>query len=163
MTETDIKKSCCFTGHRDLPEHLCNDIFSEVCAEIRRHYTFGVRRFIAGGAIGFDMLCAEAVLSLKEELNGMTLTLALPCIGHDKKWSAHDKEAFFNILTKANETVYVSGEYTRYCMFKRNRFMVDSSLYCISYCTRKSGGTYYTVSYAANHGRRITELSEKLR
>lgn len=162
MTETDIEKSCCFTGHRDIPEHLHGDVFTEVCAEIKRLYDIGVRRFIAGGAIGFDMICAKAVLFLKEELDGITLTLALPCKNHDAKWAVSDKIDFFNVLVKADETVYVSEAYSRYCMFKRNRFMVDNSRYCISYCQRESGGSYYTVKYARSLSRETVEISGRV-
>ena len=159
---TDIEKCCSFTGHRILPSYLYGSIETAVSDEIKRLYSLGVRRFITGGALGFDMLCARSVLSLKGELSGITLTLALPCVGHDAKWSASDKKEFAEILKKADETVYVSEEYSRYCMFKRNRFMVDNSLYCVSYCTKKSGGSYYTVNYAVTKQREITEISEKL-
>ena len=161
-TETRIEKSCCFTGHRDIPEYLYDDISYEVSREIKRLYPLGVRRFMVGGALGFDMLCAETVLALKEELDGISLTLALPCKGHEEKWSLSDKIDFFNLLVKADEAVYVSEKYTPYCMFKRNRYMVDNSLYCISYCTRKKGGTYYTVNYAKSHDRIITEISGRV-
>ena len=157
---TDIEKCCSFTGHRILPSSLYGSIEAAVRSEIKRLYALGVRRFITGGALGFDMLCANAVLSLKKELNGITLTLALPCMGHDAKWSLSEKREFSEILNKADKTVYVSEEYSRYCMFKRNRFMVDSSLYCVSYCTKKMGGSYYTVNYAISRQRNITEISE---
>ena len=159
---TDIEKSCSFTGHRILPFGTYGRIYGAVTEEIKKLYSLGVRHFITGGALGFDMLCANAVLSLKKELTDVTLTLALPCIGHDARWQASDRAQMRDILNKADETVYVSEEYTKYCMFKRNRFMVDNSLYCISYCTKKTGGSYYTVNYAISRQREITEISEKL-
>ncbi len=161
-TEPTIEKSCSFTGHRDIPPYLYGDIRGAVTSEIKRLYSLGVRRFIAGGALGFDMLCAETVLSLKESLKGITLTLAIPCRNHDARWSEADRKVFSDILEKANEVVYVSEEYTKFCMFKRNRYMVDRSLYCISFCTKKSGGSYYTVNYARGLGREITEISERI-
>ena len=163
MIYSEADKSCCFTGHRELPSYLYGAISEQVDAEIKRLYDLGVRRFIAGGALGFDTLCAERVLDAKKKLDGITLMLALPCREHDKRWSWQDKIRFSDILSKADDAVYVSEEYTRYCMFKRNRFMVDNSLYCVSYCTEKSGGTYYTVNYAKSLFRKITELSERVR
>lgn len=157
--ETDIEKSCCFTGHRDIPPQLYGEVTAAVGTEIRRLYRLGVRRFIAGGALGFDMICAEAVLSLRPTLPGITLTLALPCRGHDLRWSKDDRRRLSRLIEGADETVYVSETYSSYCMFKRNRFMVDESLYCISYCTRKKGGSYYTVNYARSRGRILTEVS----
>ncbi len=160
--EFSIEKSCCFTGHRDIL--LCNyGIITEtVKTEIKRHYEKGVRRFLAGGAVGFDMLCAKAVLELKDSLDGIFLTLCIPCINHDIKWKGSDKKIFENIRSRADEIIYISEKYNKYCMFKRNRFLVDNSLYCISYCERQSGGSYYTVRYAELLGRHITDLSEKI-
>lgn len=161
-TEPTIEKSCSFTGHRDIPSYLYGDIREAVISEAKRLYALGVRRFIAGGALGFDTLCAEAVLSLKESLEEITLTLAIPCRNHDARWSEADRKKFSEILARADEAVYVSEEYTKFCMFKRNRYMVDRSLYCVSFCTKKSGGSYYTVNYARGLGREITEISEKI-
>lgn len=161
-TEPIIEKSCSFTGHRDIPPYLYGDIRKAVETEIKRLYLLGVRHFIAGGALGFDTICAEAVLSLKESLEEITLTLAIPCKNHDARWSEADRKVFSEILARADEKVYVSEEYTKFCMFKRNRYMVDRSLYCISFCTRKSGGSYYTVNYARKLCRELTEISEKL-
>ncbi len=161
-TEPAIEKSCSFTGHRDIPSCLYDEIRKAVKAEIKRLYSLGVRHFIAGGALGFDTICAEAVLDMKESLEGITLTLAVPCKNHDARWSETDKIIFSEILAKADETVYVSEAYTKFCMFKRNRYMVDNSLYCISFCTRKSGGSYYTVTYAHRLNREVTEISEKI-
>ena len=162
MRYTDINKSCCFTGHRDLPLGLYAAISKEIDVQIARLYDLGVRRFIAGGALGFDTLCAERVIALKEKYSDVTLTLALPCRDQDKRWGKEDRKRFSDILVRADEVIYVSEEYTRYCMFKRNRFMVDNSRYCVSYCTEVSGGTYYTVNYARSVFREITELSDKV-
>lgn len=159
FTETDIARSCCFTGHRDIPPQVYGEVTEAVKAEIMRLYRLGVRRFIAGGALGFDMICAETVLALRPTLPEITLTLALPCRGHDLRWSRDDRARLIRLTEGADETVYVSETYSSYCMFKRNRFMVDESLYCISYCTRKRGGSYYTVNYARSRGRVLTEVS----
>lgn len=160
--DTSIRKSCCFTGHRDIPTCLRDRVFEEVKSEIKRLYTLGVRRFIAGGALGFDTICAEAVLEMKERFDGITLMLALPCKDQDAKWEQADRVIYSKILSKADEKVYVSESYTKYCMFKRNRFMVDNSLYCISFCTRKKGGSCYTVNYAGSLGRELIEIAERI-
>ena len=44
-------------------------------------------------------------------------------------------------------------------MSKRNRYMVDSSGYCICYVTQKKGGSYYTMNYAKEAGLGIINLA----
>lgn len=39
---------------------------------IFKAYEHGIRNFISGFAIGFDMLAAEVVVSMKAELSGIT-------------------------------------------------------------------------------------------
>ena len=64
-------------------------------------------------------------------------------------------------MKQANKVVYTSQEYTRDCMFKRNRHLVDYSSVCICYLNKSTGGTAYTVEYAKKRGLQIINLAEK--
>ena len=44
------------------------------------------------------------------------------------------------------------------CMQARDRFLVDNADVVVSFLRRKSGGTYYTVNYAATKGVKIIEI-----
>ncbi len=55
--------------------------------------------------------------------------------------------------------VYTSQEYTKGCMFKRNRHLVDNSSVCICYLTKNNGGTAYTVDYAEKQGLEVINLA----
>lgn len=44
-------------------------------------------------------------------------------------------------------------------MFKRNRHLVDCSSVCVCYLTKPSGGTAYTVKYAASGGLTIVNIA----
>ena len=158
--EKDYLRTCCFTGHRDLPLDRYVDIWNAVENEVLKLYKNGVRTFITGGALGFDMLCGEIILRLKCRLDFIRLVIALPCRDHDRAWGRSDKERMEVLRTYADEIIYVSEAYTKGCMFERNRYMVDRSTYCISYCTRQSGGSYYTVKYASEEGLKRVEISE---
>lgn len=61
---------------------------------------------------------------------------------------------------KADKVVYTSQEYTRGCMHKRNRHLVDNSSACISYLTENKGGTFYTVNYAKSKGVEVINIAE---
>ena len=56
---------------------------------------------------------------------------------------------------------YTSVEYTRGCMHKRNRHLVDHSGVCVAYLTESRGGTAYTVDYARKNGVPVINLGEK--
>lgn len=63
---------------------------------------------------------------------------------------------------QADKVVYTSKEYTRGCMHKRNRHLVDNSSICIAYLTEQSGGTAYTVDYARKNGLIVINIAEKI-
>ena len=155
------KTTCCFSGHRDLPADELKDVQTRLYSEIRKLVKKGVTRFIAGGAIGFDMMAAVCVLNLKsQEFPNLHLTLALPCPRHFTKWPESDKQLLIPLLERSDEVIFVSNEYLPGCMQKRNRYMVDRSGYLLCYHTKSSGGTAYTVEYAKKCGLSITNVAE---
>lgn len=155
-------ETCCFTGHRDIPTELYPKIKEALIKVLLELYSLGIRNFIAGGALGFDMICAETILKLRETYEDITLTIAIPCHGHDLKWKQASKDELKGIMDRADEVVYVSEKYNRGCMFRRNRYMADRSCICISYCTKSTGGSKYTVDYAHSSGVTVIELSTQL-
>jgi uncharacterized phage-like protein YoqJ len=132
---------------------------SAISEQVERLISFGYETFVSGGALGFDMLAAEAVIDLRQKYPGIRLILAIPCTDHDAKWSVNEQIRFSVIKRYADGYVYVSDAYTSRCMLKRNRYMVDNSSHCISYCMRSDGGTAYTVRYASAQGVPVTEIS----
>lgn len=146
-------KSCCFTGHRYIPGleqqvmryKLYNLVESLILEE-------GVEIFYNGGALGFDMMAAFTVISLKKQYPNIKLYMVLPCRNQDKNWSAQSRKSYKQILSQADKTYYTSEDYEHGCMHRRNRFMVDNSDYCVAYYNGGSGGTAYTVKYAKNRG-----------
>lgn len=142
------EKTCFFTGHRDIPSSDERDIFLKVSGLIEQLYQDGFRNFIAGGAIGFDTLAAKAVIAAKEEHPDIRLHICIPCKGQDKYFSPEQKAEYSLILSISDSAEVLYEHYVRGCMQTRNRRMVDLSSVGIAYCTRPTGGTAYTVSYA---------------
>ena len=101
------------------------------------------------------MLAAQTVLELKKHYTNIYLILVLPCKAQTKYWSDDNKKEYDRILNSADKVVWTSEEYTRDCMFKRNRHLVDNSSLCICYLTKDTGGTAYTVRYARNTGKNV--------
>ena len=74
--------------------------------------------FGAGGALGFDTLAAQCVLSLKKQYPHIKLILVLPCITQTKGWSKDDIATYEEIKSQADKVVYTSYDYFRGCMLK---------------------------------------------
>lgn len=152
--------TCCFTGHRIIPGQYVNAVREALIYEITRLIEKGYTDFIAGGALGFDTMAAQAVLLLRTRYPQIRLLLALPCREQDAKWDERDRAVYRDILRRANGVAYISEEYTKGCMLKRNRFLVDRSSACIAFMTKKSGGTAYTVRYAYEKGLDMINIAD---
>ena len=152
--------TCCFTGHRDIPrdEYMTTAELLSRCAE--RLILAGFNRFICGGALGFDTVAAVSVINLREKYPDICLFMALPCPDQDIKWMQKDRIFYRKILERADETVVLSDSYTKGCMMRRNRYMVDNSSVCICYVNKNSGGSFYTMNYAVNSGLRVINIAD---
>ena len=128
--------------------------------ELEKLIEQGVIYFGAGGALGFDTMAAQTVLSLKLKHPEIKLILVLPCQSQADRWSEEDRAVYEEIKRKADKVKYTSIEYTSGCMHKRNRHLVDNSSVCVSYMTKSTGGTAYTVDYARKSHVRVINLAE---
>lgn len=153
-------QTCCFTGHRKLPQDKIEQILIRLNQEIDNLISQGVTDFISGGALGFDQLAASLVVAKKEMGNNIRLIFALPCKNQDMLWSAEQKRLYRGLLDEADEIIYVSEEYTNDCMKKRNYYMVDRSAHCICAQIYETGGTAQTVRYT--RGRTINVINVAL-
>ena len=154
----DRDTACCFTGHRIISGGDIEAVRRGLSSAIDALYGDGIRCFISGGAIGFDIEAAEAVISARGGKPDIRLIMALPCEKQDKSWTAVQKKRYRGVLDAADEIIFVSRAYNSYCMRKRNRFMVDNSRVVLAYIKRPRGGTAYTVSYALDSGVKVINV-----
>jgi len=159
---TQKERTCCFTGHRLIPAKQYEPLKRRLKDTIESLTNRGVLYYGAGGAIGTDTLAAQCVIEHRAYNPNVKLILVLPCLSQAQKWNAEDQRIYEDIKTQADKIVYTSTEYTRDCMFKRNRHLVECSGVCVCYLTRDSGGTAYTVDYARRQGLEIINLAEHL-
>ncbi len=152
-------KTCCVTGHR--PGGFPWDYNNKNCQEHKEYlqtmYSLleklitkdGYDYFISGGAIGVDTDFAEAVLYFKKLYPHIMLEVAVPCENQDLKWNNADKAKYQEILKSADIVTVLSKSYTRFCMQKRNQYMVDKSDFALAFwnANTQKGGTYSTIKY----------------
>lgn len=156
-------KDCtaCFTGHRVIDLSVIESVQTQTNKMLEKLIDTGYRYFFCGGAMGFDMLAAQAVLRMWEQyVRHIGLLLALPYPEQAVGWSVENSEMYMQIKEAADKVIYTSGHYHRGCMFIRNRYMVDNSSWCISYQTNDKGGTAYTVNYARIRNIPIINIAE---
>ena len=153
-------QTCCFTGHRVIPSGEKETIRNLLETAIEKAIQDGYRFFRTGGALGFDTLAAQTVLTLKQQYPHIRLILVLPCVDQTAGWKQSDIDEYERISSVADKVVYTSKAYHSGCMFKRNRHLVDHSSLCICYTTKQTGGTAYTVNYAKSKSIMTINLSE---
>lgn len=163
-----IERCCAFTGHRpkkfpwgyNETDIRCVALKKAITEEIVKRVDAGYTDFLSGMAEGTDTWAALAVLALKRENPALKLHCVLPCEGQADEWSASARELYFSILEQADEVVYVNQAYSKDCMLKRNRYLVDHAACLLAvYNGEWRGGTAMTVRYARKLGREIIVLN----
>lgn len=159
-------KRCAFTGYRpqkmpwgfneEAPE--CIDFKARLKEQIEQLIGEGYAHFISGGAMGMDTWAAEAVLELKKTYPWILLEMVSPYDGQASKWEPTYRYRHDYLFENADITTATSHEYTRDCMFLRNRYLVDNSDLVLAAYDGQAGGTAMTVEYAHQHGNCILTI-----
>ena len=126
---------------------------------VRRLYRRGFRQFYSGGALGFDLLAAEEVLLLRENLCDLRLVFALPCVDQTGNWPEKEIVRQRQLILLADETRVLSPQYYPGCMMVRNRYMVDRASFCVAYWRGSAGGTASTIRLAVRRGLPVLNLA----
>ena len=158
--------TCAFTGHRENKLPWRGDTDDPRCARLKARifdaaeavYHSGVRHYICGMANGCDLYFADAVLRLRAEHPEITLEAAVPCEGQSARWSAEKRREYDRIIAESDYYTVIQKDYTRDCMLRRNRYMVDASAFLIAAYNGSPGGTRSTLLYAMRQGLQIIEL-----
>lgn len=137
-------KTCAITGHRVLEkgidEQKIRDIFLKLIDS-------GKENFLCGMALGFDSLCFDILKEIRKSKN-IKIIACIPCFSQDKSFNFKQKQEYKKMKEEADEKIFISKEYTPYCMMKRNMFMVDNCSVLVAYLNKNTGGTKNTVEYA---------------
>ncbi len=143
------ERTVCFTGHRNIPAGQYDAVYHRLKDVLAEAIGRGYRYFGAGGAL------------LKRTYSFIRLILVLPCPSQASRWKEQDQKVYERIKAQADKVVYTSRRYTKDCMYRRNRHLVNCSSMCISYQTRPTGGTAYTVSYARKRGLAVINIAQE--
>ncbi len=142
LFENEQEKICAFTGHRSLGRDFSVERLKTV---VRKALDEGYFTFLNGMAVGFDMLAAEILLSMREEYPQIKLIACIPCPMQDKYFSPEDKARYASLLAKCDEQILLADHYYHGCMQARDFYMAKQATCMIAYCTKTTGGTAYTL------------------
>lgn len=156
-------RRCAFTGHRPIKMPFGYDEQCEMAQNFKKRlYSTietliqqGYRHMISGGAQGMDIMAAEAVLKLKKMYPDITLEMAIPFEAQAAKWSEDYQTRWQRCVDSADMITVISHEYTRNCLFARNRYLVEQADLLLACFDGKEGGTKMTVEYAKRYGCRV--------
>ena len=151
-------KGCSFTGHRTIPAEHRKSLCQLLERAVKYAYDLGCRRFYTGGAVGFDTLAAREVIRFRISHPDVKLILLLPCTNQNEKWNCTDTDAYDYTLFVADEVNYISDEYTKSCMQKRNQALAEACDVMIAYVGRSRSGAGQTVRMAERLGKKVYNL-----
>lgn len=160
---TRREQTCCLTGHRVIPPGEEAKVMvraKNILLRLIREKN--VRYFGVGGAVGFDMLAAEYLLSLRDRRERqLKIVSVLPWPGwrETDDWTDELRDREEKILLASDKVVYVCPDRQKNVFLLRDRALVDGSAYCVSYCNRLRTGTAYTVRYALEQGVKVYNAS----
>ena len=150
-------KTCCVTGHRDIPAERIDHIKTSLEYEVDRAISDGFTCFVSGFAAGVDLLFAEIVAEKIAKNPALKLIAAIP---YRRRLETIKKSERTKALIDLCAEIYIAAEeYHPSVYAKRNRYMVERSDRVIAvYDGREKGGTVGTIRLAHTMKRELKEI-----
>ena len=138
-------KTCCVTGHRDLPQNEINKIKAALEHEIDAAVTDGFTYF------------AELVLERKQTNPALELIAVIPY--RKRLDSLNKKTRTRELLEACADVVVIQEKYLPSVYSHRNRYMVEHSDRVIAvYDGRETGGTAKTIRFTHRMKKELREI-----
>ena len=150
-------KTCCVTGHRDIPAERIDHIKTSLEYEVDRAISDGFTCFISGFADGADLLFAGIVAERIAKNPTLKLIAAIP---YRRRLDTLQKSGRTKALIDLCAEIYIAAEeYHPSVYAKRNHYMVKRSDRVIAvYDGREKGGTVGTIRLAHTMKRELKEI-----
>lgn len=154
-----LENSVAFTGHRTYRAEA-GALLRET---IEGLYACGMRTFLSGMAVGFDLAAAEAVVACRADCPELRLVAVVPFAGQQNRFGPTDRSRYERLLAGADDAVVLSELYYRGCYAVRNDYLTDHASVLVAWYDGSRGGTQYTVRRALAMGREVRNLHPSAR
>jgi len=163
----DITKICAFTGYRPGKMPCGGDESADAVIVIKKKLydiveklaADGIKIFMSGMAMGFDLFAAEAVISVKKKYD-VKLIAVIPYHEQSEKWNAFWRTRYDDTLKQCDGALNICKEYTYSSYKQRNKYLVDNAATVVTYFDGKAGGTMSTVIYAESLDRKVINIAD---
>ena len=108
--------------------------------------------------MGMDMFAAETVLELKKEYPEILLEMVSPFDEQAAKWAPEYQKRHDVLFGQADIVTATGHQYTKSCMFARNRYLVDNADMLLAAYDGQPGGTEMTIRYARQMGIQVCTI-----
>ncbi len=157
----------CFLG--DKPKKLpwkinemdesCNILKTKLKNLIEFYILSGYNTFISDLAIGFNIICAEIVISLKLDYPHITLIGALPYKNQESGWTKLEKMRYYNVLKNTDKIRCIYETYPDSKHLNENKsYMINNSSLIITFYDGKTSEIDSAIKYAKKQGIKIISL-----
>ena len=152
-----IEKTCCVTGHRDIPQKEMNHVRAALRREIDCAVADGYTCFMSGFAEGADQYFVEIVMELQKENPALELIAVIPY--RKRLDSLNKKTRTRELLEACADVVVIQEKYLPSVYSHRNRYMVEHSDRVIAvYDGRETGGTAKTIRFTHRMKKELREI-----
>ena len=170
LNEINPALAVAFSGHRPdrLPGHGDPDTpeTQKLIATLREQIEDAIERgkiiYIQGAMTGFDILCGEQIILLKEKHPQIRLVTVAPYqerfFSREPCWTPDWIHRAREVFSRQDIGVKLSERYYPGVYYERNRTMIDHSSELICYHDGGKGGTAQTVRYAKGRGLPVYNL-----
>lgn len=148
-----MQNACCLFGHRDLNKNIGDELRSVLERLITEKQ---VETFYTGGMGNADAAFSSAVRCAKREHPEIKLILVKPYFSNELNTNKEYYETAYDEIIIPNGLVDV---HYKSAIEKRNRWMIEQSLFVISCVYKNYGGAYSAIRYAENNGKMVLHLS----
>lgn len=130
---------------------------------IKEQYTNGYRIFLNGMMSGWDVLAAEAVLTVRTGLADIRCVSVAPfkrSYFANSNWTPDWKARALNVYRQSDLALSLSEQYQRGIYYSRDRFLIDHASLVVAFYDGQPGGTKYTLDYAARRHLKIINIAD---
>ena len=139
-----VLKTCTFFGHSDCPDTVFCVLKDRIRALINEA---DVSYFFVGNNGSFDRLAARALRELKEEFPHICFYVVLAYLPKENIENSIYPEGLENVPQ-------------RFCIDKRNRWMLERADYVISFVTRNIGGAAKFSGLAVKQKKTVINIAD---